>query len=398
MEARRHAAQAYLQQAASDRVMLAVILGRLFTSSASAAPIPNAPTLEQLEAMAADTVGPGADAHGHATLQSGGGSLLSPEDAELAAFEAKTGLTYGGMAAKPAAPAPAPVAASPSAAEKKDAEDAVPDVPTPEAAVLYYKDDVAPAGSGDDGFVAGEPRPFSLESMDAFDCLLEDGFAVVLSDGETCLESLNGKDIPADAPGPKPGQRASLAYTSLVWDGSAASASCYESVVCADFTVMDLRDDRVPHGLHLAVQRVEPGQVVTVVLAPEKAYGDIGKDPYVPKGAQIVYNLRLDSVSGAPREMGKFAQPRKLTAESKFQGAKAAAAAAAPAAAPAVTHAGGMRGMTAAGGMPTPDEAEKAFRAYLATMDNGSGGGGGGGEQKEKKSGFLKGLFKGGKR
>ncbi|RYY37176.1 hypothetical protein EON62_01300, partial [archaeon] len=177
------------------------------------------------------------------------------------------------------------------------AED-VPDVPP-----LNIEDEAPSEGMN----AVGSARDFTMDSMDAFDALIEDTFAVILPDDE--ISTLDKVSAASDSSlYAKEGQLVRCTYTQLLWDGATTLATVLARVREAAFYVGDLRDDRVPHGLHKAVQRVPRGTPVTVVLSPDAAYGVAGRAPTIPAGAHLVYLLTLTNIEGEARDMTYFAQ------------------------------------------------------------------------------------------
>jgi hypothetical protein len=274
---------------------------------------------------------------------------------------------------------------------------------------------------GADAFVPGTPKPFELQSLDAFDALIEDGFAVIKPDDECVTADManaarqNGKILP------RIGQRVRIKYAALVWDGSAATASRYERVRLASFNIGDHRDNRVPSGLHQALQRMHVGQQCTILLSSEKAYGEAGREPLIPPNAQLVYDTVLEEVTGEARSMSKYtgvaaAKRRMIGGEgtavddemlaaahliagnppppTKYPGRNTRPAPGKPMAPPSTSQAGasspgvGFRSKVAAGGaMPTPEEAEKAFKAYLASMESQGSAGSPANSKQHQRSG-----------
>lgn len=182
-------------------------------------------------------------------------------------------------------------------------------------------------------FAPASRVPFSLDDMDAFDALLENGFCVVPlevpqsggddgsgpADVPRLPDAVRGQLPTGDAAStaaPLPGQRVWLSFASLVWDGGSSSALRFDAAAVASFTLGDCRDaaavvptdaSAAPHGLHDALRSVAPGASATVVLAPKLAFGKTGVLPLLPAGAHVVVHLTLHAVAAGPqRPMTRF--------------------------------------------------------------------------------------------
>lgn len=154
------------------------------------------------------------------------------------------------------------------------------------------------------GWAAGQREAFSIDSLEAFDELMERGYAV-LRGGEP------GK-------GAGEGQLVDIAYTLSVWDGSSATARQIERVTSCSFTLGRLdpfftgqatEPDAAagvppPPGLHDALSAVPAGGKALLVLAPETAFGAEGLSPHVPVLAHLVYDLQVRSVAGQATRAG----------------------------------------------------------------------------------------------
>ena len=137
---------------------------------------------------------------------------------------------------------------------------------------------------------AGDPLPFTIDDMDAFDFLLEHGFAVTYGDVSTdVLDMLtpssgaSGRALEAPAApsavskstsdagaaaGPRLGQRLSASWLCLVWDGGSSTATATAWVKAANFNLGDEREERVPIGLHAALLSVDPTRATAPSPSP----------------------------------------------------------------------------------------------------------------------------------
>ena len=248
------------------------------------------------------------------------------------------------------------------------------------------------------------PRvPVSFDDdLDAFDSLLENGFAVL--------------PVLAPAPAvsaPEPGMGVHASWMAYVWDGAQDSARAFEVCSSANFTLGDYAGTATvaPPGLHLALARVPVGSAATVVVAPRLAYGAAGRGADVPAGSHLVYILRLEAAVGSASDVrslqvgvlealargavedglvvvgggGGEGAGAAVSDELLRQGAALLLSPAAspppllppPPPPPVRTGSGtGLHAQRLEGGgfaMPSADEAEKKLRAFLATHSGGGG-------------------------
>jgi hypothetical protein len=233
--------------------------------------------------------------------------------------------------------------------------------------------------------------PFTLPGLEAFDSLLEDGWAAWEEDGS---KGEGESSLPAD------GRMFSAAWTMSEWDGSGVGCSPVECVAEATWALGDGRDKSLPRGLSRALVRhghaLARGRRLTVVLAPGQGYGEEGREGLVRPGSHLVYALTvLSAPTGEGRGMGRDhhtttsasrgliipATDRPVTDEAvKALGASLVLRPRPPPPPPAGAP---VPDTSAAAGealvspkpktgtkLPSPADAEAAFRAYLA------GGGG----------------------
>lgn len=118
-------------------------------------------------------------------------------------------------------------------------------------------------------------QPFSIDSLEAFDELMNDGFCIERKGAANA-----GKDI-------EPGMRVDLQCKAMTWDGAATVVHVFKEGIIS-FTV---GQDQVPLGLDEAVQRLHAGDEATVTCAPQAAYGEAGQPPFVPPNSHVVYMI-----------------------------------------------------------------------------------------------------------
>ena len=158
---------------------------------------------------------------------------------------------------------------------------------------------------------AAASAPFSLDDMDAFDALLNTGVAVLPGDlvGVPVDANTGAAGVPISAP-PRDGQRLRLSLASFVWDGSSAAVRGHQHAPVCEVTLGDCRDSRIPLGLHEAVRGLPCpcSGVLTVIVGPRLAFGDVGQPPAIPPGANLIFVLCILGVAGLPRPMSSFAR------------------------------------------------------------------------------------------
>lgn len=125
-------------------------------------------------------------------------------------------------------------------------------------------------------------RPFSIESLDAFDSLVDRGYAVeFLSRG---AESEAAVSV---------GSRVTANIVAMTWDGSTTEASVF-----AEGTLQfSVGQQQVTEGLDEALVELRVGDEANVICAPKKAYGLAGQPPHVPPNSHVVYVVRLTAAT-----------------------------------------------------------------------------------------------------
>jgi len=122
---------------------------------------------------------------------------------------------------------------------------------------------------------------FSISSLDAFDALVEKGFAV-----EYISRSESGKHLHL-------GSRVEATATVLTWDGATTEATVGSEGPLA-YTVGALQ---VPIGLDEASLSLQVGDDALVILAPGKAFGYAGHPPLIPPNSHVVYSIRVTGLA-----------------------------------------------------------------------------------------------------
>jgi len=148
-------------------------------------------------------------------------------------------------------------------------------------------------------------QPFSIESLDAFDELMNDGFCI-----ERKGEANAGQDI-------EPGMRVDLQISAITWDGAATVVHTFKSGAI-NFAV---GQGQVPLGLDEAVQRLHAGDEATVTCAPQMAYGEAGQPPFVPPNSHMVFHIAILMVEEGPAD--GIVAPARGPEELLFHGIKA---------------------------------------------------------------------------
>lgn len=182
--------------------------------------------------------------------------------------------TFLAEAAHPTAPAAAaPAAGEPSA---RSALDSMSRRVSDASGHLDYASSVA---LGD---------PFSLTSLDAFDELMDRGFALDVTS-------------PVEGPTAAPGSRVEVRYKAKTWDGAATVVHVYSEGTCA-FTLGGKGLETLPAGLTAAVALLSVGSTAIITCAPHVAYGEAGHPPFVKPNSHIVFDVTLVSAVSAAAE------------------------------------------------------------------------------------------------
>lgn len=126
-----------------------------------------------------------------------------------------------------------------------------------------------------------EPRgpSFSLKTCQAFDDLMDLGYAVELEDASS---------VPAGDFVPK-GYHVELNCVAKIWDGASTVTKEFANGTVA-FVV---GKNQVVSGLDAAVQKLKVSQKATITCSPAKAYGGAGNPPSVPPNSFIVFSVEV---------------------------------------------------------------------------------------------------------
>jgi len=208
-------------------------------------------------------------------------------------------------------------------------------------------------------------EPFSIDSLEAFDELMNDGFCIERKGAANA-----GKDI-------EPGMRVDLQCKAMTWDGAATVVHVFKEGIIG-FTV---GQDQVPAGLDEAVQRLHVGDEATITCSPQMAYGEAGQPPFVPPNSHVVYMIGVLMLEDGAAD-GRIA-PATGPEELLFHCIKATSSSGAGAegSRAAKTRSGVFQGggggerkaSTSSGGLGISDE---ELAAAAASMNVGGGGGG----------------------
>ena len=147
------------------------------------------------------------------------------------------------------------------------------DLPTPDPAPTKLMETVSK--------MSLEPRgpSFSLKTCQAFDDLMDLGYAVELEDGSAAAAG----DFIAK------GFHVELNCVAKIWDGASTVTKEFANGTVA-FVV---GKNQVVSGLDAAVQKLKVSQKATVTCSPAKAYGGAGNPPSVPPNSFIVFSVEV---------------------------------------------------------------------------------------------------------
>ena len=136
----------------------------------------------------------------------------------------------------------------------------------------------------------GNARPFSLNTIEAFDALVDNGFAI------EDLVSTNPEGALVAAT-----SRVSLTLSALIWDGANIEAHIYAEGPLT-FTV---GASQVPVGLEQGVIGLKVGDKANIISSPLLSYGDAGLPPSIPPNVHLVFSIEITNVQPA----GETIQP-----------------------------------------------------------------------------------------
>lgn len=134
----------------------------------------------------------------------------------------------------------------------------------------------------DASIAAGEP--FSLDSLEAFDELMDRGYAIDIKDKvEGAAALING-------------MRVELACKAMSWDGAATVTH----VFCEGALSLTIgHSDSLPIGLTAAVSTLCVGTRAIITCSPPMAYGEAGNPPFVKPNSHVVYDITVSSAEDA---------------------------------------------------------------------------------------------------
>jgi hypothetical protein len=176
--------------------------------------------------------------------------------------------------------------------------------------------------------------PFSIESLDAFDDLMNQGFAIEQSSTEVGASVTAAALVSGAGDKLKEGDSLEIDLSVLIWDGAANNAFEIEKGTLG----FCLGRNNVCKGLGSALcclskdTKIAPGQEIRIICSPSMAYGDAGSPPLIPPNSSIVFilsDIRLKADSEAAIETpyglsglltmnsGNFPSKRKSVASGK---------------------------------------------------------------------------------
>jgi FKBP-type peptidyl-prolyl cis-trans isomerase len=126
-------------------------------------------------------------------------------------------------------------------------------------------------------------KPYSLESVELFDALLDKGFAVqVVARGKGVLAVAKDDLVTID-------------YTAYIWDSANGEAVSFESSKERGPLTFTVGDEEVPVGLSLALADQLEGAQFSACISPALAWGESGSDQ-VPPNTHVVYEGKITKV------------------------------------------------------------------------------------------------------
>ncbi|GBG30481.1 Peptidyl-prolyl cis-trans isomerase [Hondaea fermentalgiana] len=145
---------------------------------------------------------------------------------------------------------------------------------------------------------------FQLSSIESFDRLIDNGYT--MEEGNRTI----GQSLAPD--GPQQGDFVQLSYAAYIWDEQHQSliefgATDLPSKLSPEGGSMEffVGGGEVIRGVEYAVQRMNLGQNVRLVVNPALAYGKVGLPPDVPPNSHVVFDLTLDAFGSDGKPMPK---------------------------------------------------------------------------------------------
>jgi hypothetical protein len=135
-------------------------------------------------------------------------------------------------------------------------------------------------------------RPFSLNTIEAFDALVEAGVAL-----EMRYAAPNNQAVTE-------GVRVKMQCSAMIWDGSNTEAHVFSEGILS----FSIGKSQVTAGLEEATLKLHVDEEADIISAPLMAYGDAGQPPIIPPNAHIVFSVKILSVTSDPAELAKPAE------------------------------------------------------------------------------------------
>uniref|UniRef100_A0A7S2W1Z8 peptidylprolyl isomerase n=1 Tax=Mucochytrium quahogii TaxID=96639 RepID=A0A7S2W1Z8_9STRA len=132
-----------------------------------------------------------------------------------------------------------------------------------------------------------QTKDFTIDNIELFDTLLEEGFALQVESPGTPLE--NGAFIAK-------GDTITMEYTVFIWDSANSQAVSYDDSKASGPLQFTVGDGDVPSGLCLGVEGLGLNAEFVLTISPALAYGEAGTD-HVPPDTHILYEGKIIQVS-----------------------------------------------------------------------------------------------------
>ncbi len=296
VEKRRNMLQAYLQDLANMPSVAALLMAWLFQGEKAEVqgmrPTTKAPAQAVGEAVAiAHWVGADeAELSFHK-----GDSITVFRHLKNGWVEAADKFGHRGMAPSSYLTLLAPMPISPSAAASSSAAAAATAVTT--AASGNASGSAAAAAAAAPSKAVGGIEKFQLESCEAFDQLMDEGFAVEFRPEE---DGGAGEDK-EDAAMPSEGDAVEVELVGMLWDDLQVHVTQFiQDSDLGEPCVLVLGEGLMTRGLDLAIQTMRVGQHAMVVVTPPLAFGEVGAPEYgVPASVHVVFDVKLTAITSS---------------------------------------------------------------------------------------------------
>jgi hypothetical protein len=283
--------------------------------------------------------------------------------------------------------------------------------------VPYPEDIPAPviSSSTDSSYSAfnvGDNFSVTMDDLDAFDRLLDDGYVIL--ETSSCTGSTDSSKSNSLFTNPSnletislhDGMKIVVQFLPLIWDGASHSAILYEKHKQVELILGDKRKKSIlPNGFQKAIKafnsilksKSEFAKSFDVILSPVESFQHRNKaslsklSPLLQPSSHIILKeIRFVEISGNERSMSEF-----YDASGDDDEFKSGSIAAVDPMTPQTLQKTSSGALVTATGhvLPSPEEAEKALRAYLASIGQDISSVDEGAEKKKKKKSFL-GIFK----